>query len=166
MGSCQPLTAGSETVQVGEDADVFEEVDQAGNEAVVAEIRDWHPGGFDGVVSGSDGSVGVEDGDAKVEDHEVRVVVEAFDPAEELVDDDVEAGLFGDFADDGRFDGFAGGDPPAGYGPLPCCWSVAAADEEELVVVHGDAADGELGSVHRSVGLSGRCMVRARAVKP
>ena len=153
-------------MQVGEHPDVFEEVDEPGDEAIATQVGDRDPGGFGGVVTGTDGPVGVEDRDPEVEDDEVLSVVEAFDPSEELVDDDIETRLFGDFAHDGDFDRFADRDVPARHGPLPRRGAVTAADEEQLVVAHRDGADGELRSAHWSDARSDLCMMRARAVKP
>ena len=153
-------------MQVREHADVFQEVDEAVDETVVTEVGDRDPGGLGRVVAGMDRRVGVEDGDSEVEDDEVLPLVEAFDPSEELVDNNIEPGLFGDLAHDGRLGGLADRDVTAGYRPLPRRGPVTAADEKQLVVADGDGADGELGSAHRSDARRDLCMMRARAVKP
>ena len=153
-------------MQVREHADVFEEVDEPRDEAIAAEVGDRDPGGFGGVVTGADGPVGVEDRDPEVEDHEVLPIVEAFDPPEELVDDDIEPGFFEDLADDRRFDRLPDLDPSAGDGPRSRRRPVTAAHEQQLVIADGDGTDGELRSAHSSDARRGRCMMSSRAVKP
>src|SRR5581483_2870805 len=103
--------------------------------------------------------------DPEVEDDEVPVVVDAFDPAEQLVDDHVEAGLLDDLAHHRGLDGLPPLDSPAGDGPPPRRRAVPAPDEEQLVVADGDRADGQLRPGHGSK-LRGRCMTSSRAVRP
>ena len=73
------------------------------------------------------------------------LVVDALDPADELLTHDLEPGLLGHFAHDRLGECLAGLDAAAGDRPLPRRRTVAAADEQQTLGVDGDGADAHLG---------------------
>ena len=96
--------------------------------------------------------------------------VDAFGPAHERVNDDVELGLLEDLSHHGLVEGLAHLHLTAGNRPGTGGSPPTPSHEEEAVVVADDGTDGHDGPMLRCRSghgaASGRCMISARAVKP
>src|SRR5262249_4482164 len=118
-------------------ADVDQEIDQTLDQGQAVEVVQVPPPGFASVVP-SDWDVSRVERDAReVEDHEVvglRVAADPLHPAEESLDDDVDAGLLACFAHGRRVQPLAEADAAAGQRPLAGGGAVPASHEEKLAV--------------------------------
>ena len=82
----------------------------------------------------------------------VRIDSDALHPAEEPVDDHLEAGLLEDLAHDGDVQRLAQLDVAAGHGPLPCRRPPPPPDQQQRAVEHRDRAHGDERPGHSASG--------------
>src|SRR3954454_21837930 len=72
---------------------VVQELEEPADQPELRDVGPRHPRGLGGVVARDRGARRIERGHRAVEDHVVMVLVETLHPAEEAVDDDLEARL-------------------------------------------------------------------------
>ena len=107
-----------------------------------------NPRRFGCVVAGDGLGGRIQQRHHEVQDHEVVAVADPLDPADELAAHAFEPGLFGELAHDGLGQQLARLDSPTGHRPEPRGGTVAAADQQQLLVLDDDGADADLRALH------------------